>query len=469
MSSKTKFLLTAVMLTLTSALYAQRAYQMRLLGNWNDTALAKNPNMEGQIWNELTGWTDTASGKEYIIMGSIDSVYFFDVSNPQQIRLCDAESGLNRAINRDVEVYSHYVYCVSDNAPAGKLQIFDLSYLPDSVHKVYESAEFGYNTHSLFINKESKRLYMCINRLGTKIIGMDILSIDTPDKPSYLGTLQTSPSACQRVHEVFVKNDTAYCSCEYKGLFVYDLTDLSQQKLLGGIVPPYPYNGYNHTNWVDSSNQFIAFTDELPQGQPLKVYRIRDLNDMTYLTHFNTNPGATPHNLFWVGTTLYVSWYHDGVYMLDMTNPRLPKIKGFYDTYPQNAIGNYSGFKGCWGVYPYLPSGHIAASDMTNGLFILTYDTTVKLSAPNWLVKPEDIEVSPNPFDTYVDLHIHTYTNEPVHVKLTDIQGRTLYTTSIMITSETQRVQFPEELRAGMYVLHISNSEGTITKKMVRR
>jgi choice-of-anchor B domain-containing protein len=469
MSLKIKLLFIGVLLTLASDICAQRAYQMRLLGNWNDTALAKNPNMEGQVWNELTGWTDTATGKEYIIMGSIDSIYFFDVSNPQQIKLCDVETGLNRAINRDVEVYGHYVYCVSDNAPAGKLQIFDMSFLPDSVHKVYESAEFGFNTHSLFINKESKRLYMCINRSGTKIIGMDILSIDTPDKPSFLGTLQTSPSACQRVHEVFVKNDTAYCSCEYKGLYVYDLTDLSQQRLLGGIVPPYPYNGYNHTNWVDSSNQFIAFTDELPQGQPLKVYRIRDLNDMTYLTHFNTNTGATPHNLFWIGTTLYVSWYHDGVYMLDMTNPRLPKIKGFYDTYPQNATGNYTGFKGCWGVYPYFTSGNIAASDMTNGLFMLKYDTTVKLSAPELLVKPQDVEVFPNPFETYIDIHIHEFTPQTIDISMTDVQGRIVDTHLLTSAAESMRVNVPEDLRAGIYLLHVRTSEGTVTKKIVRR
>jgi choice-of-anchor B domain-containing protein len=459
-----------LMLTITSSrLYSQGAYQLRLLGNWNDTNLTTNPDMDGQVWNELTGWVDTSTGKEFIIMGSIDSIYFFDVTDPAQIKLCDVRWGLNRAINRDMEVYGHHVYCVSDNAPAGKLQIFDLSYLPDSVHMVYESNEFGHNTHSLFINPHSKRLYMCINRKGTSLIGMDILSIDTPDKPSYLGTLQTSPSACQRVHEVYVKNDTAYCSCEYRGLYVYDLTDLSNQQLLGGIVPPYPYNGYNHTNWVDSSNQYIAFTDEVPQGQPLKVYRIRELSDMTYLTHFNTNPGATPHNVFWVGTTLYVSWYHDGVYMLDMTNPRTPVVKAYYDTYPQNALGDYRGFKGCWGVYPFFPSGNIAASDMSNGLFMLRYDTTVKLSAPLAIFNTDEINVYPNPFEQYIDINFPDHTSNTVTVQISDIQGRVLYNTSVKRTNDTERINIADELKPGMYLLTIKNEQFTVTKKITKR
>ena len=42
---------------------------------------------------------------------------------------------------------------------------------------------------------------------------------------------------------------------------------------------------------------------------------------------------------------------------------------GNYDTYP--ILGDYSGFSGCWGAYPFLPSGLILASDIGNGLFVL--------------------------------------------------------------------------------------------------
>jgi hypothetical protein len=41
---------------------------------------------------------------------------------------------------------------------------------------------------------------------------------------------------------------------------------------------------------------------------------------------------------------------------------------GQYDTYPTQTTG----FDGCWGVYPFLPSGTILAADITEGLFVLS-------------------------------------------------------------------------------------------------
>ena len=133
----------------------QQAYHFDLAGHWNDTSLASlsNPfSSARQIWNDLIGWTDPANGKEYVIMVSIDSIYFFDVTNPADIKKCDVYWGLNQAINRDFETFGHYVYCVVDNAPPGALQIFDLQYLPDSVHLVKNDSALSSNTHSIFID-----------------------------------------------------------------------------------------------------------------------------------------------------------------------------------------------------------------------------------------------------------------------------------------------------------------------------
>lgn len=38
-----------------------------------------------------------------------------------------------------------------------------------------------------------------------------------------------------------------------------------------------------------------------------------------------------------------------------------------YDTYEGQTIS----YDGCWGVYPFLPSGTALAADITNGLFIV--------------------------------------------------------------------------------------------------
>jgi hypothetical protein len=41
----------------------------------------------------------------------------------------------------------------------------------------------------------------------------------------------------------------------------------------------------------------------------------------------------------------------------------------YYDTYENT---NYAGYDGCWGVYPYLESGNIIASDTENGLYMIS-------------------------------------------------------------------------------------------------
>ena len=470
-SSILRLLFSVVSMTfLTGSMHAQDAYRLKLLDNWNDTALYHESKIPGQIWSELTGYVDSAGGKEYIIMGSIDSIYFFDVSDPTHIRKCDVEYGLNRAVNRDVEVLGHYVYCVSDNAPAGKLQIFDLSFLPDSVHKIYESDKLGINTHSLYISKGSKRLYMCINKVDTapKVVhGMDILSIEKPDSPYLIGTLN-DPTGCQHVHEAYVKNDTAFCSCEYLGLFVYDFTNPDTSRRLGSIVPPYPYNGYNHSSYTDSSNEFIAFTDEIPHGLPVKIFRIRELNDMTYETHFTSHEGSTPHNIFWKGNMLYISWYQDGVYLYRVDTPRYPKLYAYYDTYPQNKAGEYDNYRGCWGVYPFLPSGNIAASDMSNGLFMLKYDPSVGINPQEGTLK--HFTAWPNPFNDVLQLHVIATIEGSSELVVHDLQGRIQFSMHLNLSEGETTIQTMalSELQAGIYFATLRNTKGELRLKLLK-
>lgn len=467
-----RWLIIGFSLLFSVAAYTQDAYHLKLLGNWNNPNLSPNPNMPGQLWSELTGYTDTASGHEFVIMGSIDSIYFFDVTDPTQIRLCDRRYGLNTAINRDIETYSHYVYCVSDNSPDGKLQIFDLQYLPDSVHLVYESDTLGKKTHSIFINRASQRLYMCINHLTNgEIHGMDILSLAQPDSPVFIGRMDEQlfgSQSCAHVHEIYVRNDTGFCSCEYKGLYVIDFTDLNHQQPLGSIAPPYPYNGYNHTSWVDESGEYIAFTDEVPHGLPVKIYRIRDLSDMTYLTHFNTHDGATPHNVFWVGNKLFISWYHDGVYIFSMDTPRTPRLYAYYDTYPQNPNGVYDNYRGCWGVYPNFPSGNIAASDMSNGLFMLKYDVTVGLDeGQNPIVR---LDCWPSPF--HESFTINTISNRASHTLFTlvSLDGKVLWTEYLELHAGEESITLspPIDLKSGMYIASLANNYGILRRKVVK-
>ena len=81
---------------------------------------------------------------------------------------------------------------------------------------------------------------------------------------------------------------------------------------------------------------------------------------------------ASDHNGFTRGNRYYMSNYERGMTILDITDPTAPEEVGFFDTF---STSNNASFNGNWGVYPYLPSGIILASDIQGGLYILKDET----------------------------------------------------------------------------------------------
>jgi len=449
--------------------YAQGVSEkITLLSRYNNPNL---PKLNGyQIWNDLTGYYDSISKKEYIIAGSTDSIYFFDISDPSKIVLCDVQDGTAKnVVNRDYECYSHYVYCVSDNGGRGSIQVFDLQYLPDSVHKVYDSDSLSYNTHSIFIEAKSKRLYLCINRLKAGgVAAMDILTLENPEKPLWIGRLKVPTfgdgvPVFRNVHEVYVRNDTAYCSIEYKGLWIFDLRDLNNQRLVS-TISDYPENGYNHSSNLDATGKYVMFTDEVPGGLSVKIFDIHDIYNPKLVSMFKSNNGATAHNAYWIGSFAYVSYYHDGVYIFDLSDKTKPFVAGYYHTsnWPPTS---YEGYKGCWGLYPYLPSGLLAASDMGEGIFLFKVDPILTgVKKEDYAEKP--FAIYPNPFGSNIHIDYSKYKNEALDVKIYNVKGEMILHKSLSeATFETET----SNLYNGMYFVILRAGNKQWVQKLIKQ
>ena len=448
----------------------RQSLNMTLLAHWNDSTL--NHCDDDQIWNNLTGWHDTSNNREYLIAGSCDSLYFFDITDPTKMIKCDVREGHSRnAINRDYDTYSHYLYCVSDRtSPPGSLQIFDLQYLPDSVHKVYDNDKYSINSHTLFIEAKSKRLYLCGNlhaQNGQGSSSMAILSILDPENPTYLGELSVN-AECAYTHEVYVRNDTAYCSCANPGLFIYDVRNAANPIKIGSIVG-YQYSGYNHSSWLDSSGKYLMFTDEVPFGLPIKIYDISDIANPKNPAFFNSNTGATPHNAKWKGRFAWVSSYEDGVYAYDLINPAQPKVAGYFDTYTKNAVGVYRGFHGCWGVYPFLPSGNIIASDISEGLFVLKPSMNFGIND----LSEEIIHATifPNPVSDVLHVKIPSQHKTTATIEISDILGKIILQKNIILNNGDNDFSFDEvkNQHPGLYILQIKTNSVFWSSKFIRQ
>lgn len=445
-------------------LQAQQAYKMAELDRFNNPNL---PKVDGtDIWNDITGWYNPIDGREYAIAGSTDSIYIFLITNNNKLQLVDVEYGACRfARNRDYETFGNYLYTVADQATGvGAMQIFDLSFLPDSVHKVYQSNEFASFTHTIFIDSASKRLYMCGNSGSGAPNTLRILGLQNPANPTLLADLQV-PSIngiplFTYVHEMYARNDTVYLGTGNSGLFIFDLTNLQQQRLLG-LITSYPQQGYNHSGWLDATGKYLLFTDE-NIGLSAKIFNISNLSEPKFVSMFNSNPLAMPHNAYWYGDFAYVSAYHDGVQVWNLKDPENPVRVAWFDTHPVEPE-QYTGFKGCWGVYPFLPSKRMLASDLTSGIFLLSIDTTlVSVVEPTFTIN--NINIYPNPVQNVFKLEVGSSLNV-LKITLTNALGSQIFNVKPSVNHIYQADFLPE----GIYTVVIETDKGIFYSKLLKR
>ena len=352
----------------------QRAENMHLLSTWRDAD-------QSLTYNDIWGYA--ANGREYAIIGSRFATYFIDVTDPFQPKLISRQQGRGEG-QRDFKTYGHYAYGVADGGTNDhSLQIFDLQYLPEKVVKVYDSDVLTTSSHTCFI--ENGKLYLVSNTRATERHSMDILSLANPVNPKFLGTLKDS--TFWRSHALFVKNDTAYLSAAWEGLAVFDVKDPANIKRISALRN-YPGAGYNHSAWLSADSKKLIVTDELPEGQPVKLFDFSNPAAPLYRTSFESNRGATPHNCFIVGNDLaVVAYYKDGLQLFDISDATNIRRVGYFDTFLDNGTGYENGaWDGNWGVYPFLPSGNLIASDMKYGLFVLSNPT--KKANKNFTIFP---------------------------------------------------------------------------------
>jgi hypothetical protein len=199
--------------------------------------------------------------------------------------------------------------------------------------------------------------------------GINVLDLEAdPEDPVLIGNA-TLPLGY--VHDVHVVDNIAYASHGAdQALTIYDYSDADDPVVIR-TLDNYPEPGYNHSSWLDASGNRLVFADET-HGMGLKCVNPNITEHQTTNYHiFRSNTGAIAHNPFIKGDLCYVAYYHDGVQVFDISDTNNIDRVAYYDTY---SPGGYGGYEGCWGVYPYLESGIIIASDITYGLYVLTLE-----------------------------------------------------------------------------------------------
>ncbi len=311
--------------------------------------------------SNIGGYVDSL-GNEYALVGYESGLSIVNVSDPANPVIAFSVPG-TQSTWREVKTWQNYAYVTTEGCCNG-LQIINLGYLPDSISvkqwKGNGSIAGQLETiHALHI--EDAHVYL----FGSNLFNGSALIADLADpwNPDYKGH---TPGTY--IHDGYVRADVLYSAHIYDGYFsVFDVSNKSNPILLATQSTP---TQFTHNTWLNDAGNVLFTTDENSNSY-LGAYDISNLNNIIELDRVQLTPGSGSiiHNTHNLNDYEIVSWYKDGIAIVDVSRPENMIVTGHYDTYPQ---GSGNGFSGAWGVYPYLPSGNLVVSDINNGLFVLT-------------------------------------------------------------------------------------------------
>jgi len=417
------------------------------------------------------GWHNPVDNREYAIIGSTKGNHFIEVTQPQNPIVRDFVPGASQnSLWREIKTYQHYAFLVSDDN-GSKFQIVDMSYLPDSVHVVYNSSALFTKAHTLFV--DGNKLYCGgVSVVGVSgAISMVVYDLSNPESPILLRSLTQDYPSITYIHDMFVRNDTIYASAGNQGLFILKFNQSTNTFNLLADYTGYVEAGYNHSSYLTPDSKTLAFCDEVPAGLSVKLIDVSDLNNIQLKDTIKSHVGATAHNPYIKNSNhLVISYYQDGVYIYDVSNPANAQLTGFFDTdYLHGANDNYTfstPYRGCWGTYPFLPSGVLLASDMQNGLFVLDASAALQVKSSKM---DKEIQLYPNPGTNLLTLNIYGLNKGKYDLSIFDVTGKQIIVDELEVSS----LWFRKEINTtfvedGIYFLRIKGDDFSYVKKWIK-
>jgi choice-of-anchor B domain-containing protein len=314
----------------------------------------------GKELANIGGYVDSL-GNEYALVGTTTGLSIVNVTNPDNPVLSFEVNGVTN-VWREVKTWQGFAYVTTEGTNGG-LTIVDLRELPASINSQVYRGDGAINnllstSHALHI--DNGYCYVYGSNIGVK--GILILDLTDPWNPVYRGRYNDL-----YVHDGFVSGDTAWACNIYNGIYtVIDVSDKANPVTLASQSTP---GNFTHNSWLTDDHNTLLTTDEV-ENSYLVSYDINDLGNITELDRYQTAPGTNSivHNTHVLNDYAVTSWYTEGVVIVDAARPNnlIEVAKNDFTSFEGNT------FNGCWGVYPFLPSGNLVASDIEGGLYVLT-------------------------------------------------------------------------------------------------
>ena len=352
--------------------------------------------------NDIWGWTDTASGREFALVGLNNGTAFVEITNPvSTVYLGKLPTHTSNSTWRDIKVHAGHAFIVSEASGHG-MQVFDLTQLlsvPSPPVTFSETAHYnGFgNAHNVVINEDSGYAYA----VGTSTCsgGLHMVNIQNPASPTNAGCF----SADGYTHDAQCVNyagpdpdhqgDEICFNSNEDTVTIVDVTNHASPVQVSRTG--YAGSAYTHQNWLTEDHQYLLVDDELDEqnfghNTWTYVWDVTDLDNPQLLGHFTSPTPAIDHNQYVRGNYSFQANYRSGLRILrldDLAQAQLTQV-GYFDVYPAN---DNTGFNGAWSVYPYFPSNVVVVSGIEQGLFVLQPTTLCTPPA-----QPSGLAATPN-------------------------------------------------------------------------
>ena len=336
--------------------------------------------MGGGKGNDIWGWTDPETGREYALQGRTSGTSFVDITDPTNpVYLGNLPTTRFNSTWRDLKVYADHVFVVSESRNHG-MQVFDLTRLRSVTSPpVTFSADARYTgfstAHNIAINEASGFAYA----IGTDTCagGLHIVDIRSPLNPvqagCYSGDGYTHDTQCVNYAGPDADhNGKEICFASNEDtVTIVDVTNKSAPQMLARVS--YPGVQYTHQGWLTGDQRYFLVDDELDESRNghdthTYVFDMADLEAPALVHTFTGTTSAIDHNQYVVGDHSFQSNYRAGLRIIDVSDKQALREVAYFDTYPAD---DNTDFNGSWSNYPFFGSGIVAVSDVERGLFVV--------------------------------------------------------------------------------------------------
>ena len=358
--------------------------------------------------NDIWGWTDPKTKRDYVLLGMREGLAIVDVSKPKRpvvMGVLPTHSALGRdTLHRDVKVYADHAYVVSEHDGHG-MQVLNLTQLRNtdiSAGPVTFAETAYYNgtdlnpvggAHNIAINEFTGFAYIVAGDSCSG--GLHMIDITKPSDPTFAGCFSdhglSHDTQCVTYHgedSDYIGHEICFGSNAYRPsrdvprlntLSIADVTDKDHP--VGIANAEYLGDGYSHQGWLTPDHSYFLHGDEFdelifPHGTRTRIWDVRDLDNPVVIGMFDNTTASIDHNIYTEGKFAYATNYTSGLRVYDLQDVASGMLRevAYFDVYPED---DFATFAGAWSNYPYFRQKRVVAVSTFSfggsfpGLFLL--------------------------------------------------------------------------------------------------